>query len=132
MYVGMKKIEGELKSTIEWYEKQLLDKDVRKSAEKTGELLVDEFYEFPPSGGMYTKSEVLKLLPLAPENNFLVFDFEVYEIAPDTVLATYLDEREVVETGEKSNAWHSSIWQKRGDKWLLLFHQGTPTARRTF
>lgn len=118
----------QLKDLIQKIEVELLQADVRRSKERLGGLLADDFFEFGQSGDKYDKQDILEMLPQLPEEKFLVSDFEIQELFPETVLATYLLEREELETKKKSRSRRSSIYQKHNDTYRMLFHQGTPVA----
>jgi len=118
----------QLKDLIKKIEVELLQDDVRKSKERLGKILSDDFFEFGQSGNKYFKQDILELLPLLPKEKFSVSNFEVLELSPDKVLATYLMERQELKTKKKSRSWRSSIYQKHNDTYQMLFHQGTPIA----
>ncbi len=106
-------------------EEELLQPEVRKSADKLKELLADEFIEFGDK--RYGKEDIIELLTTETQAyKYTMHDFKALEIAPDIILATYLAEKEMLETGAKSRSLRSSLWQNRDGKWQMIFHQGTP------
>ena len=111
---------------IKKLELELLDPKVRKSPERLSELLADDFFEFNQSGGISTKESVVNGLPKCPEEKFSVRDFESKEISTDVILVHYIADREILESGKKRCTLCSSIWQKKNDKWQMIFFQGTP------
>ena len=118
-----------LTNLIKTLEVELLQPDVRKSASKLNELLSDDFFEFGSSGDRYTKQDVIRFLAETNEAKFVIRDFKIKELSPDNVLATYIIEKEDLESGKKSWSLRSSIWQNRDGNWQIIFHQGTLTKR---
>lgn len=116
-----------MKHIVKHLEFELLDPDVRKSPERLAELLADDFFEFTQKGSISTKKSILENLPNNPEEKFLVRDYQEKEIAPDTILIHYIADREMIQSGDKKCTLCSSIWQKRGEKWQMIFFQGTPS-----
>ena len=116
------------KNLIKKLELELLKPEVRKSEEKLNKLLADDFFEIAKDGKRYSKKDIIKILPQRPEEIFIVKDFEIKKIASNTILATYIADREIVETNQKSRTLCSSLWQKKNGKWQMIFFQGTPTG----
>ncbi|MFC1655681.1 DUF4440 domain-containing protein [Patescibacteria group bacterium] len=106
---------------IKELEEELLKPDVRKSPERMGELLADDFFEFGASGKRYSKKEIIEILPTLPESNLSLSDFETIELAPDTILATYRAFNEKIQR----KSLRSSIWKNIDGNWQMIFHQGT-------
>jgi hypothetical protein len=107
-------------------ELSLLDPRVRTSKERLNELLADDFLEIGASGNRYSKQDVLELLPQEDATLRSAHQFEVREIAGDTVLVTFLVEAKNEVTGRTTRSLRSSIWKHRDDRWQMIFHQGTP------
>jgi hypothetical protein len=82
--------------------------------------LSDSFTEFGWSGRTYTRAETLDL-EVGPIEAELV-DFAVRALGAETALVTY---RSVQERGVGNR---SSVWVRRGGRWLLDFHQGSPAS----
>lgn len=106
-------------------ELELLQPDTRRSMERLGELIADDFLEFGESGQRYRKSDLLKVLPQTAPSVCTAEEFAVVQLAADTVLATYR-----LKNGESdgdASRWslRSSIWQRREHRWQIVFHQGT-------
>lgn len=117
-----------LAKQIEKLEVELLQPEARRSAKRIDELLADDFIEFGMFGKRFTKLDFIKILPNSKEEKYEKYkasDFEAREIATDTILLTYKASIEFIKTKEKIWTLRSSIWQKRGDKWQMIFHQGT-------
>lgn len=81
--------------------------------------LSDGFTEFGWSGRKYTRAEILEI-----EIGVIDADLESFLVRPvgsDAALVTY---RSVQPRGIGNRA---SLWIRRDGRWLLDFHQGTPT-----
>ena len=121
-------MDHQLAKHIEDLEVSLLKPEVRRSAKKISELLADDFVEFGMFGKIYSKQDFVELLPNSKEEKFEKYEaseFQTKEIAVDTVLLTYKASIAFLKTNEKIWTLRSSIWQKRGDNWQMIFHQGT-------
>ncbi|WP_078548798.1 nuclear transport factor 2 family protein [Litchfieldia alkalitelluris] len=94
---------------------------VRQSREEMDQILADEFFEIGSSGRMFDKKECLEMGVVLTEMS--LHNYEIYPLAPDVVLSTYL----IVDTTRKRNTLRSSIWRLIDEKWQLYFHQGTIT-----
>lgn len=119
---------NQLAKLIEQLEIELLQPDVRKSTERINELLADDFFELGMSGKKYTKQDVLKLLPKQEGVKYEGMDFAAKEIVPGVILLIYRALVKNSNTGNKKWTLRSSIWQKHGDNWQMIFHQGTPQS----
>lgn len=117
-------MDNEIEKTIYDLEISLLRPEVRTSKEALDKLLADDFREFGSWGAEYTKKDTLENLPKESEVSFSVIDFEVKELSPNIVLATYRTLKEAI--GDRIQANRSSIWRKTGGGWQMVFHQGTP------
>lgn len=104
-----------------------IDPDVRVSAEKLGEVLDDEFFEFGSSGGVIKRSDFKGERSLSPDPMEITF-FTMHELGPQAVLTTYQLHNQ--KTGRVTN--RSSVWKKRQNGWKLFFHQGTVSAKDAF
>jgi len=107
-------------------ERQLMDPVFRKDRERVGELLAEEFSEFGSSGRVWTRDATLDLLAgESPQPAPDVEDFAARQIAADTVLVTYRTVPKGDGFESHSSSLRSSIWIRRGERWQILFHQGT-------
>jgi hypothetical protein len=73
--------------------------------------------EFGSSGKVYNKQDCIKLDDIP--RKFVVSDFKINELSKDVTLATYKT------TEDDIASLRSSIWQRYGDEWKMIFHQGT-------
>lgn len=76
------------------------------------------------------KQAILKdmMEPGCAVNNFSLSDFSYLWLDQDTVIMTYNATQDATCGGKKQpeKVVASSVWQKKGGKWLSPFHQETP------
>jgi ketosteroid isomerase-like protein len=103
------------------------NKDVKFYQETTTEAAysVDRF-------GVLPHEQFLKAIGNHPckVNSYNLDNFKVTRLNPDTALLTYRYTQDVVCLGkpEPSPIWASTLFSKRGGKWLAAFHQETPAT----
>ncbi|HET9652650.1 MAG TPA: DUF4440 domain-containing protein [Usitatibacter sp.] len=123
-----------LEAEIRGLEEQLLEPEVRRSAERMAELLADDFVEFASSGVAYDKRRILEVL----QDEALADDpvtrslekFEVIPLGTDVVLTRYRLLRQHSAHEPPTQSMRSSVWRRRDGRWQMLFHQGTYVAGR--
>lgn len=82
-------------------------------------LLADDFLEFGASGRSWDAATMRETLAGADGTGPVeLLEFEVDELAPGVVLATY-------RLGEPRPSNRSTIWVRRDGRWQVRFHQGT-------
>ncbi|AKG05797.1 DUF4440 domain-containing protein [Salimicrobium jeotgali] len=109
----------DLKAELKELEQAHVNIEVRASAERLGEILADDFREIGSSGIMLNKEDCLVDGVVLSEMS--IHNYEVEQLAPDIVLATYYIKDETRER----NTLRSSIWKRINNRWQLYFHQGT-------
>ena len=91
-------------------------------------VLAPDVAEVGASGRLWTRAEILETLHAEPPDPSISIEaFEVADLGPDLVLATY-DTRVIAPDGTERRSRRSSIWVRRDDRWQLRFNQGTGTA----
>jgi hypothetical protein len=111
-------------------EEELLKPEVRRSPERVGRLLADEFVEFGSSGHAYDKAQIIEALKQEthdPAGSIVLAEFAARRLAPEVILITY---RTVGRAGPEtppSSRLRSSIWKRIDGQWQMVFHQGTPS-----
>ncbi|MFF1878386.1 DUF4440 domain-containing protein [Leifsonia sp. NPDC058230] len=85
-----------------------------------------EFFEVGASGKRYGRRFVIDIVSsryangLEPDDDaWTVDEFEVHELADPIYLATYLL------TQADAFSRRSTLWQRKGERWIVLYHQGT-------
>ena len=114
----------EIADQLRALEEGLLQTAVRKDASQVAELLADDFREFESSGRVYSKPEMIVLLREQEPIPMSLMDFEVSLLAPSVALVTYRALRERP-NDEPAQSLRSSLWELRGGRWQIVFHQGT-------
>lgn len=82
-------------------------------------LIADDFVEFGSSGTRWDRESVRSLLALSAPQPPTIDQFEIAELCDGAVLTTYS-----MPGPPATN--RSSVWVRRGGRWLIRFHQGTP------
>ena len=106
---------------VQW-ELDLLQPEIRGSS-AVSRLLADDFMEFGSSGRVFTKADIIALLQTESPIKLQASQFETRMLAANVVLLTYRVRR-ISEPPVLS--LRSSLWEKRGETWQMVFHQGTP------
>jgi ribonuclease HI len=108
-------------------ERSLWDPTTRNDPELVSRLLHPDYLEVGSSGRTWTRHEILE--PVGPFTAELG-DFATAELTADVRLVTYVSvvrglsgTDEVVERPVR----RTSVWVHQDGRWLLRFHQGTPT-----
>lgn len=107
-------------------EKSLLTDEVRTSASLLGDLLHDDFEEISQSGTRYGKAEVLNSLPVkGSSSGYEAYGFEVKHLSQSIaqVLFETISVRAI--DNVKCKSLRSSLWKFDGERWQIIFHQGT-------
>ncbi len=102
-------------------EKHLWDELKRKNWDAFASDLADNAIEVEPEG-TFDKAGSIAGVKNVDFTKYTLSDWKQLKIDDDATLVYYM-----VKGGEyKQGAHHATIWAKRGDRWLALFHQGTP------
>ena len=114
-----------LKEHLRKLEEMLLTPDIRTSATELSNILADNFFEIGSSGKILHKDGI------APEGigvvNMQLSEFEIHPLSDEIVLATY----RIFNRETQQYTLRSSIWKYMGNRWQMVFHQGTKTDRPT-
>ena len=101
-------------------ERELHKNEIRKNTKELNMFLDSGFYEFGSSGKILTREDIVNYLSLEEEEvEIESWNYNAKLLSNEIVLVTYISRQNKVE------ALRSSIWKKTGDKWLMVFHQGT-------
>lgn len=110
-------------------EMELLQLETRKSVKKLNQLLSDDFFEFTQSGTATSKKDIIEYLPNSPDEEFKIRELEAKVLSEGVILLHYIADRRVIESGEEKCTLCSSVWQKKDDRWQMVFFQGTPAQK---
>ena len=87
-------------------------------------MMADGFFEIGASGKRYSQEDVLDALEKRHaqlhEDVWETSDFSCRELAPGLYLLTYT----LVQDGVRRTR-RTTIWQRSGAEWKIVFHQGT-------
>jgi hypothetical protein len=89
-------------------------------------LIADEFVEFGASGKVWRKAEIVEALPGWTPIARVVEDFTVRNLGESACLVTYRSDRIDPNSQQRRSTLRSSIWKRVGERWQIIFHQGTP------
>jgi hypothetical protein len=114
-----------METILRQLEERLLQPETRRAPAEVAALLADHFVEFGSSGRVWDKASTVAALPqeapaTAPRE---LHDFVARRLAADVVLVTY----RLVGLGgaPPASTLRSSIWKSVGERWQMIFHQGT-------
>jgi hypothetical protein len=120
------RLTAEQKNDFLALETALHKKHIRNSPSAVSELLADGFIEFGSSGRIFNKSTIIDVLKTeVVDQQVLVEDFAVQELAATVVLVKYVAVRPSGYQEPAIRALRSSIWQLIDERWQMVFHQGT-------
>tara|TARA_Y100001951_G_C11198121_1_gene215516 strand:- start:239 stop:610 length:372 start_codon:yes stop_codon:yes gene_type:complete len=106
-------------------EQLLVQPATRFSAEMLNRHLADDFYEIAATGRCFGKADVLARLPAETPPVISQQDFECRVLADGLAQLTY---RATIQRADNDPSYsvRNSIWRFDGEKWQMVFHQGTP------
>ena len=89
--------------------------------------IAPDYWEVGASGRRYSREFILRDLyttqpALASDLGWKSWDHAIRRLGPDTFLMTY-----VLRQGDRLTR-RSTIWERSGETWRVLFHQGTVVA----
>jgi hypothetical protein len=113
-------VDADAKTVVE-RELLLLHPDVRRHGARLLTLLHPDFFEYGSSGRVWDRRSVAATTEDSVEP-IEARDVRARRLGPDAFLVTYTSD----DAGRV--ALRSSTWLRHEDEWLLLFHQGTPSA----
>jgi hypothetical protein len=88
-------------------------------------LFANEFVEIGSSGRIYDRQQTVTNLTTVDAARGELSEFRVVLLTNDIAQVTY---RAVRHREPPQYSLRSSIWRRRGLRWQIAFHQGTPTA----
>lgn len=100
----------------------------RLSVELLNRYLADDFYEIAATGRCFGKADVLQRLPTETPPLITQQDFDCRVLADGLAQLTYRATMQRAEVDSPSYSVRSSIYRFDGEKWQMIFHQGTACA----
>lgn len=117
-----------LSEVLRELETRLHQPGIRRDRAALGALLHPCFHEFGRSGDTFTREQTLAEFDEQPQSyEIWAQSYEVQELTQDLALLTYKSAHLNSEGQLERYTNRSSLWQLTQDRWLLRFHQGTPT-----
>ena len=111
--------------TLQALEESMWRDETRFDRAYMNAVLHEDFTEVGRSGRVFSRDEVLDMPPVQIRVEIPRETFSVVEIAPAVALVSY----ETVPSDSRHGAAHrGSMWISDGERWLLRYHQGTPSA----
>jgi hypothetical protein len=90
-------------------------------------VLHDSFVEFGSSGRVWTRDQILEALAAGPMTDAISIEgFDVQELRPGVFLVMFETVGTDPSTGLTTRQRRSSLWMRKGEGFVLRFHQGTP------
>jgi hypothetical protein len=107
-------------------ELSFFDFGVRHSIDKLNELIADNFVEYGRSGKVLNKKDIISLLLNTEPPAAKLENFKIKNLSDDFLLVNYIS---IINKKDKlaEKTLRTSIWKLYGEKWKVIFHQGTPT-----
>lgn len=90
-------------------------------------LIAPNFVEFGSSGRTWDTTSIVASLARPNPDTITIDEFVAHPLSETVVLVTYRMD-EISPSGAKRRRLRSSIWIRSGDRWVMRFHQGTPTT----
>ncbi|HYG98664.1 MAG TPA: nuclear transport factor 2 family protein [Terriglobales bacterium] len=109
-------------------EKDLAAAEQRRAIAVVEEALAEDFHEIGIDDRLYTKADVVPMLPDVKIEDYSLTDFKVVPLNKESAVVTYIANVQGSYKGEafpKKNCV-SSVWARRNGSWRLVFHQATP------
>lgn len=108
-------------------EKEVWELIKKKNAQGFAAYLTEDMI-YVTNDGVHTKAETVKGIAEAGPSEAMLSDWKVMMIDKDAAIVTYtIKSGPVVACGpEPVTQRGSTVWVKRGGKWLAVFHQDTP------
>jgi hypothetical protein len=110
---------GDLEAHLIELELRLQNSSTRKDAEAVAELLSEDFREFGASGRIWDRAAIVAQLSAETPYQIVSDDFRCRRLSDELALLTY------VATTPSRKTLRSSLWRLEGNRWRVLFHQGT-------
>jgi len=122
------KIKESLFNNLVDAERQLLEPEVRQSTQALNDLLDDDFIEIAANGTTFNKFQVLTRLPTEVVPQFYNQQFKGRMLSDSIAQLSYQAAFRRSARAEFNYSVRMSLWRYDGQKWKMVFHQGTPCA----
>jgi hypothetical protein len=111
-------------------ERQLLEALKKGDIQGFGSFLTDDAMELTDHG-LNTKAQILEVLKGASLIDYTMTEVKMTAIDKDATLVTYRTSGKFSANGQEGtyDSRASTVWVKRGGKWLAFFHQEMPVGQ---
>ena len=118
-----------LAAELEALERALHAPPVRADRERLAALLDEDFSEIGSSGQCYGRAAALAEISL--ERTQVLIESEQFAVRLLADVLAQVRYRSRYHVDGQAQRWvlRSSLWRRHGQRWRMLFHQGTPEAR---
>jgi hypothetical protein len=106
-------------------EQRLAQVGRRLSAKEASSLIAEDFVEFGSSGKVWSKAEIISAMSQRMPIERMVENFSVRELSESVCLITYKSVKAMKDRQASPFSLRSSIWRYTGERWQIIFHQGT-------
>jgi hypothetical protein len=114
---------------LQTLEAELHHPGTRCSRERLEQLLHPQFHEVGRSGRPYTRETVIGYLASLTVQPAVESDhYAVTALAEGCALLTYRSALRLADGTRTDHALRSSVWLRSGQRWQLVYHQGTVAA----
>ena len=123
--------DGALKEQLVALEKKSWEAWKNRDGKFFQEFLSDDHVEVG-FGGVSTKTEIVPFVgsPACTVKSYKLDHFEMKRLDTNTALLTYWEDQDTVcRNRVPSPCWVSSLYMKRGDRWLNVFYQQTQAQK---
>jgi len=121
------------KSNVMSIEKSLWEAWKNKQTDAFQQHLTDNSVGVSPMGVQSGKAQMIKEMTETPcdVRSFSLSDWQVHEITPETMIVTYKAKQDATCQGNKvpAEVVASSVYVKKGEKWLAASHFETPVMQ---
>ena len=109
---------------IDFERRVLWEAVLKKQTDVLRSSLADDYLDVSDVG-VFTKTETLQVIPDLTVKDYSLDKFRVNRIDKDAVIVTYEAIQHWTFKGQAgpSHVRATSVWVKRGDNWLVVFHQ---------
>ncbi|MBH1552857.1 nuclear transport factor 2 family protein [Stenotrophomonas maltophilia] len=118
-----------LAAELEALERALHAPPVRADRERLAALLDEDFSEIGSSGQCYGRAAALAEISLERTQVLIESEQFAVRLLADGLAQVRYRSRYHVDGQAQRWVLRSSLWRRHGQRWRMLFHQGTPEAR---
>ncbi|TDV29656.1 nuclear transport factor 2 family protein [Stenotrophomonas sp. CC22-02] len=118
-----------LAAELEALERALHTPQVRSDRVRLAALLDEDFSEIGSSGQCYGRAAALAEIPLERAQLLIESEQFAVRLLADGLAQVRYRSRYHVDGQAQRWVLRSSLWRRHGQRWRMLFHQGTPEAR---